>query len=352
MTRFDDEFLIRSILYSVNSNIAPHFRWSSISPISVVNLILLIIPCAYFTYRNESRYEGENVAILGAITILLTFIVAIILDYSAFFSSYLVDESSTPTPNFDFLPVFCILLIIAHIIIPLLREHLKIPTRSEYQEPAYSWTKRIQMKLPSTLSGWIIVILLFIPSLIYLSFSTLVTEDFEVIMSIQSTLYTLGAEFYVGATYIETSLEFLIGGMVFFDLMLLVSIWNFIYLFGFALYCEGKIQRSRMIFLGLLSLGPMLFVSLITLIATLLQISSILTIPLPLVQLGSLLVLRQSEKTRKQNTEGISGDGFSQKLKIPLMYLIKSKLSRRGRQHSWDIENPETSTTDEIEGGE
>ncbi|MFW9919216.1 MAG: hypothetical protein ACFFED_06440 [Candidatus Thorarchaeota archaeon] len=330
-TRFSDEFHIRSIFYSFNPYIAPYLLRASFSIISVINLILLIIPSAYFTYRNASRFEGESVEVLGGITIILTLIVAIILDNTAFFSQYLEDVSSTPTPNFDFLPILCMLILFIHVVIPILHGKMAIPT-SFNRISSSQFRSRITSKMPCTVGGWILFIIFTIPSLVVFDITTLVLDNTALRTSIQSTFYLLETDFQLGSSYLDWAFKFLIGGSQFLDLMIMISIWNFIFLAGVALYFYEKIPKKYMIFVVLLSFVPSLFISILSIFSVILQISSVLAVPIPLVQLGSLFIIQKAERVKELEKDGTHKDKTSQLIKIPLSYLIRSFFSHRGRR--------------------
>lgn len=326
VTRHSNDIIMKSIFYYVNSTISPIFFLYSGSIISFINLILLIIPSTYFTYRRLSRYEGEKLEILGVITILLSMLVTYILDSTAFTSYTLEDLSPTPTPNYPFLPIFTILLLCCHVVYPLLKEHLQIRATIAFPGGAKSLSARMRKFVPRTASGWIIIILLLLPSLISVNLSAI-----QMKVMIMFTLFVIGFGTTLQTSSVDFNIEFLIGGTRFLELMLLSSVWILIFMLALALYLMKKIKRAHAIVVTLISIAPSLFFIIVDAINCILLLELSIIIPLPLVQIGGFILLRQTEKVRELEKQGISEDASSLHVTIPLSYVIKSMFKRRGR---------------------
>ncbi len=318
---------IDSLFYAATFGEEFSYNLKPLFLLSVLNLILIIIPSIYFNYRKISKYDNESIESLGLIISLLTLTVLAIISHQSYSTPNQIDISSSPTPNLQFLPGFALLLIFFTIFVPILKS-LYVNSTS-YSDQSYF--KRF---LPQTATGWLLIFLIILPSGI--TISSLNASTFDLFGSI--SLEILAAYFsgsidilhYSQFTIITGSIS--LGGIIALFNMLTCLLWNSLLVIMTVGYLMEKISYRMLIFGGLLSIVPHLFLMILSLLFSIgAGFITSFYIPLPLLQFGVIIITRKEAYLKKMGGAKSTKMKRLEFVKVPFAYIITSSFRRISR---------------------
>ncbi|MHA1943768.1 MAG: hypothetical protein ACW96M_05165, partial [Candidatus Thorarchaeota archaeon] len=292
--------VVEGLFYTLTLSADYLFQVRSIYLLSVMNLILLIIPSIYFTYRNISNNENESMERLGLVTILLTMVVLAIINLTSYTSHLQYDIAHSPTPNFQYLPGFSLLLIFFTIMVPIFTNYIN--SQKQISHPFVTGIiGRTKEQLPKTPGGWLSALLFLLPSGLLISLPSSSFFDFEsnLIFDVIGSFYTGTLDIMRFDQFTDFSGNIIFGGIVTLFNLLLSLLWGIILVAFVLLYLQEKIHRRLLIVGGLLSIGPhliLLFSSFYSVIMGGFPVG--IYVPLPLLQICVILIIR-SEKQMK-----------------------------------------------------
>ena len=302
------------------------------SLISIVNLILVIIPSLYFTFRFKNRIAGESIEILALITLALTLLVVGIVDPMALVIQRQIDTYQSPTPNLQFLPGFAFLLLFFSVIVPVFRENttdlVNTHIRGDHYRSGFrTW---ISSLIPKTTSGWLLAFLLVAPAVLTLEIHTIsfLTWSSNLNISIMSPYYMLFLRYTSSGPFAGITFEFIWGGLIALFNLLAFQIVGMIFSFSVVLYIQNRISRRLLIVSGLLSFSLPLFLSLFSIFSIILQFNGAIILPIPLLQLLGILLIRRVESLRSIALEYKSVKPGSEIVKVPVGYILTSLIRR------------------------
>ncbi|MDF1539179.1 MAG: hypothetical protein P1Q69_09765 [Candidatus Thorarchaeota archaeon] len=311
----------------------------SISIISIINLILVIVPSAYFTFRYKNKINDENIAILAFITFALTLIVVTIVDYWALTSPWQVDTLQSPTPNLQFLPGFTLLLLFSAVIVPLFKEYATDITKASlsgyYRSGFRSW---VSTKMPKTTSGWLLAFLLVTPTLLLVelpgSISAIWSTNIGV--SLLGPYFTLFLDTLTSGSHSGVVFLFILGGYEVSYNLLAFQILSLLFSLSVLLYIQNRISRRLLVASGLLSFAIPLFLSLFSFFSLILTFGRELIIPIPLLQILGILLNRRIERLRAASPPDASVESGNDSVTVPVGYIFTSLVKRikRGKNQN------------------
>ncbi|MHA1909573.1 MAG: hypothetical protein ACW98Y_19900 [Candidatus Thorarchaeota archaeon] len=320
---------------------------TAISLLSIINLILLIIPSVYFTYRRISQIENESIESLGFVIILLTMIVLTIISHTSWISDYQHDALASPTPNLDYLPGFVLLLLFFTVMVPIFTS--KTNTRKHNPMNAQSGIRnKIKERMPRSAGGWLAFLLFLLPSGVSITSQDAIPFDsygylaFRVTASFYSTAFNI-LQF---GEFTSFSMAFIFGGVVALYNLLISFLWNAILVVFALLYLKEKIPHRLLLLAGLVSIVPHLFIMISSILVFILGGSIIeFYIPLTLLQIGVFLLIRHENKTKGLDITEIIKKR-SEFVKVPVAYILTSSIRRLSRGFRRDNKQHLTLTTE------
>jgi hypothetical protein len=328
--------VVEGLFYTLILSADYSFQMRSIYLLSVMNLILLIIPSIYFTYRKISKNENESMESLGLITILLTMVVLAIINLTSYTSNLQYDIAPSPTPNLQYLPGFSLLLIFFTIMVPIFTNYIN--SQRQISRPFVSGIRgRAKEQLPKTPGGWLSALLFLLPSglFVILPSSSFFDFDSNLIFKVIGSFYTGKLDIMRFGQFTDFSGNIIFGGIVTLFNLLLSLLWSIILVVFALLYLQEKIHRRLLIVGGLLSIGPhliLLFSSFYSIIMGGLPLE--IYVPLPLLQICVILIIRSENQMKGLDAMELSKKQRSESIKVPIRYILTSSIRRftRGQQ--------------------
>jgi hypothetical protein len=312
---------ITSILYTISSVSSGVFL-NPVSIIAAVNVVLVVVPSLYLFYRRTHRARGESLNSLYAITAVLTTIVLLIVDGPAFYTNYQRDPIPVSTPNVQFLPGFGILVIVFYVLYPAIQE-----ISSKQIRPRLSWHEatgplaKLKTLVPTTIAGSLCLSLIMLPTIVYVSF----TPNFS--FSLFSSFYSFDTSTSVSSNAVANSASFYVCGEQVTTLVFLGMITNILLFVVLVLLFEGRTSHKAFILTGIVSLIPTLFFSFVTLFGGTFSYG----IPLPLLQILSAYMIRQTEKANPLFSSAEEKRQKPEHVTVPVRYLLRSVFKRHDK---------------------
>ncbi len=310
---------IKSIFFVFSSG-SSSIALNPVSAIAAVNLILVLVPSLYLSYRRTHRAEGESLESLYAITAVLTAVVLLIVDAPAFYTTYQLDPLPVSSPNLQFLPGFGILVIVFYVLYPAMKDLSAKQIRARLgSHEAIGALAKVKALLPSSVAGSLCLLLLLLPTMVFVSLSP------NPSLQLFSTFYRLDIGAAMSANWVLLHILFFICGVQVTTLVLFGMITNILLFIILILYLEGRVKRRTFILMGFVSIIPPLFYSFVTLFTD----TSIYGIPLPLLQIAAVLIVRQTEKASAP--VGIVEETMRrpEHVTIPVRYMLRSMFRRQ-----------------------
>ncbi len=316
----DGSIEVLSIFYAIFTAVRPYVFLNSFSPIALVNMMMIIIPSAYFTYRVVIRTEGESLFLEGVILIGLTLALTSVLMPSELTTAGQIDTGMFAVENFPFMPSFAMLLSVTQILIPLLK------IEADFNTPTISMASESFSQKKNTLfsitSGRLLLALFVFPSVVQI--------DSHIRISALAAFYSFQ---YSPASLISSeSFMFTIGGIRFLPLMLTTSVWSFLFVLASFLYVQERYRKSFVVTLGLVSLIPLLFLTFATLALAVFYWTGYIFLFVPILQIACIVVIRRSKKIKAEpNVTGVYIEP-SRHVTVPFRYMVMSFFRKWGNK--------------------
>ncbi|MCK5238254.1 MAG: hypothetical protein KAR33_01830 [Candidatus Thorarchaeota archaeon] len=347
-------FTIEGLFYILTLGDNYILQMTPVYLLSAINLILLIIPSIYFTYRKISRTEKESIKSLGLVTILLTLIVLAIISKESFISNLQYDTAPSPTPNLQYLPGFSLLLLFFTIIVPIFTREDNGQDQN-IDEDSTGILGRIKEQFPKTGEGWLTTLLFILPAGVTVSFlnSGFFVFDGNLLFEVFGSFYTSLFEIvrFGQFTYYSGSIVF--GGIVSLDNLLGSFLWSTLLVVFALLYLQEKIQRRLLIVGGLLSIIPHLFLMFSSIFLFIYGGTSFqVYVPLPLLQICVVLIIRRVNQMKGIDARELSKRRGSEIVKVPIGYILTSSIRRLSRGFRREEKESPSNATDTQSGEE
>lgn len=315
---------IKSIFFVFSSG-SSSIALNPVSVIAAVNLILVVVPSLYLFYRRTHRAEGESLGSLYAITAVLTTVVLLIVDAPAFYTTYQRDPLPVSAPNLQFLPSFGILVIIFYVLYPAMKEANTKQIRVKLGWPeAIGPLAKLKTLLPSSVASSLCVFLFLLPTVAFVSLTPNPT------LLLFASFYRLDTSAAVFGNWMLVHVSFYICGMQVTTLVVFGMITNILLFVVLVLYLEGRVSRRTFILMGVVSIIPTLFFSFEVLFTN----TSTYGIPLPLLQIVSVLIMRQTEKASVLLGHVEETRRRPEHVTVPLRYVLQSMFRRHSKSEN------------------
>jgi hypothetical protein len=321
--------ILENMFYNLIIADSLSFIFRDVNLLSVVNLILLIIPSIYFTYRRISKFEEESIEGLGVVVFLLSMIVLTIVSSRSLFEPEQIDLMPSPTPNLQYLPGFLLLLLFFTVIVPNLTEKGKTQENSSRTHPEIR--RRIHRILPRSSFGWLAALFFILPAQIQL-----LTTGNLMTGNLRFSGFVITAPFYLFflhslrfSGYSDYYITLIFGGDPTHMMLLFGFVWNAILLIFTFLYLTERIQLRLFVLAGIVSIIPNTIYSITTILMHLFTFSSgqIIFI-LPLLQIGVILILRHERNKQYKTASDVKDIRHPEFVKVPITYLLRSQIRR------------------------